>query len=154
MGPRLDAEAEDGAPGDGPAIPLARAQQSELALDEAQPAPARGKPARPGQLIEPGRALALADFAPPSLGATDRLIRFAYRMGLRGGLSLRKPARPRLLATVTSPIAGDRAAGTALRAGHFLVHGAKFPIAQVDFAGVGRLAPPVERLVHGFRWLA
>jgi hypothetical protein len=45
-------------------------------------------------------------------------------------------------------------AGTALRAGHFLVHGLKLPIAQADFVGAGRLTPPVERMVHGFHWLA
>ncbi len=110
-----------------------------------------------GQVIEPGRALALADFAPPSLGAGERLIRLAYRLGVPGPAltaPFRKPAKPRLLATVTNPLPGDRAAGTALRAGHFLVHGLKLAIAQVDFAGAGRLAPPVARMVHGFRWLA
>ncbi|WP_406818603.1 heparinase II/III family protein [Novosphingobium ovatum] len=113
------------------------------------------KKPRGGQVIEPGRALALADFGPPSIGAGDRLIRLAYKMGLRGGLlSLRKPAKPRLLATAANPLPGDRAAGTALRAGHFLIHGLKLPIAQVDFGGAGRLAPPVERVVHGFHWLA
>ena len=45
-------------------------------------------------------------------------------------------------------------AGTALRAGHFLVHGAKAPIAQIDFAGAARMAPPLERVVHSFAWLA
>jgi hypothetical protein len=33
----------------------------------------------------------------------------------------------------------------ALRSGHFLVHGLKLPIMQVDFAGVARLAPPSNR---------
>ena len=36
------------------------------------------------ELIEPGRALALAHFAAPSLGAGERLIRLAYRMGIPG----------------------------------------------------------------------
>ena len=31
---------------------------------------------------------------------------------------------------------------TALRAGHFQVHGVKSPIAQIDFAGAARMAPP------------
>ena len=113
--------------------------------------------AKSGQLIEPGRALAIADFAPPSLGAGEKLIRLAYRMGVPGSAlaaPFRKPAKTRLLATVASPLHGDKVAGTALRAGHFLVHGLKLPIAQVDFAGAGRLTAPVERVVHGFHWLA
>ncbi len=108
-------------------------------------------------LIEPGRALALSDFTPPSVGAGERLIRLAYRMGVPGSAlttPFRKAAKPRLLATVTNPLMGNKIAGTALRAGHFLVHGLKLPIAQVDYAGVGRLTPPVERVVHGFHWLA
>ncbi|MEY2942571.1 MAG: hypothetical protein RLY97_585, partial [Pseudomonadota bacterium] len=108
-------------------------------------------------LIEPGRALALSDFAPPSVGAGERLIRLAYRMGVPGTAltaPFRKPAKPRLLATVANPLAGSKIAGTALRAGHFLVHGLKLPIAQIDYAGIGRLTPPVERVIHGFHWLA
>ena len=37
-------------------------------------------------MIEPGRALALVDFSPPSLGAGERLIRLAYRVGIPGSL--------------------------------------------------------------------
>ncbi len=109
------------------------------------------------ELIEPGRPGALASFAPPALGAGERLTRLAYRLGISGSAlaaPFRKAQRPRLLATVASPLPGNKAAGTALRAGYFLVHGLKVPVAQVDFAGTGRLAPPVERLVHGFHWLA
>jgi uncharacterized heparinase superfamily protein len=65
-----------------------------------------------------------------------------------------KAAKPRLLATVSNPLPGNRAAGTALRAGHFLVHGAKTPIAQIDFAGAARMTPPLERVVHSFAWLS
>ncbi|MBU6269394.1 MAG: heparinase II/III family protein [Sphingomonadales bacterium] len=118
---------------------------------------AAAKPPAAAELIEPGRALALADFTPPSLGAGERLIRLAYRMGVPGPAltsPFRKPARPRLLATVASPLSGDKVAGTALRAGHFLVHGFKLPISQADFGGAGRLAAPIERTVHGFHWLA
>jgi uncharacterized heparinase superfamily protein len=111
----------------------------------------------PGKIIEPGRALAVADFAPPALGAGERLIRLAYKMGVPGSF-LTTPvgnrARPRILAGVECPITGDAAAGTALRAGHFLVHGVKAPIAQVDFGGAARLTPPFERTVHSFSWLA
>ena len=109
------------------------------------------------ELIEPGRSLALANFAAPSVSAGERFIRLAYRIGVPGSALVSpfaKPQRPRLLATVANPLPGNKSAGTALRAGHFLVHGLKLPIAQIDFAGVGRLTPPVERMVHGFRWLA
>jgi len=117
------------------------------------------EPAAPGQseLVEPGRALALADFSPPSLGAGERLLRLAYRMGVPGSTlaaPFRKPAKPRLLATVLNPLPGQKMAGTAIRAGHFLVHGVKAPIAQIDFAGAARMAPPLERVVHSFAWLA
>ncbi len=111
----------------------------------------------PGELIEPGRALALADFSAPALGAGERLVRLAYRLGVPGGAlsaPFRKPAKPRLLATVANPLPGDKAAGIALRAGHFLVLGAKLPIAQTDFAGAARMTPPFERAVHSFAWLA
>ncbi len=79
-----------------------------------------------GELIEPGRTLALADFAPPSVGAGERLMRLAYRLGVPGGAlsaPFRKPAKPRLLATVTNPLPGNRSAGTALRAGFIAANG-------------------------------
>jgi uncharacterized heparinase superfamily protein len=130
-----------------PAIPLGQGNDSLV------------EPAAPGQseLVEPGRALALADFSPPSLGAGERLLRLAYRMGVPGSTlaaPFRKPAKPRLLATVLNPLPGQKMAGTAIRAGHFLVHGVKAPIAQIDFAGAARMAPPLERVVHSFAWLA
>ncbi len=134
--------------GDEMAIPLETSGAGEERLVN------RG--AEQGELIEPGRALALADFAPPALGAGERLIRFAYRLGIPTSAlasPFRKPARPRLLATVTSGLAGNKIAGTALRAGHFLVHGVKAPIGQVDFGGAARLTPPFERVVHSFAWL-
>lgn len=110
-----------------------------------------------GEIIEPGRSLALADFAPPPVHVGARLVRLAYRLGIPASMlttPMGKKVRTRLLATVTSPLDGDRVAGTALRAGHFLVHGAKTPIAQVDFGGAARVTPPLERVVHGFTWLA
>lgn len=112
---------------------------------------------RPGELIEPGRALALADFSPPALAAGERLLRFAYRLGVPGSTlaaPFRKPAKPRLLATVLNPLPGQKMGGTAVRAGHFLVHGIKAPIAQIDFAGAARMPLPLERAVHSFAWLA
>ena len=135
---------------DGPAIPLGGSDEGGLVSEEA-PAPSTG------ELVEPGRALALADFAPPSLGAGERLLRLAYRLGIPSSTlaaPFRKASKPRLLATVSNPLPGSKVAGTALRAGHFLVHGAKSPIAQIDFAGAARMAPPLERVVHSFAWLA
>lgn len=101
-----------------------------------------------------GRAVALADFGAQSLSAGERLIRLAYRWGVPATAMnpFKKPARPRLVATVTNPLRGDRSAGTALRAGHFLLYGVKSPIADVSFAGP-RLSPPFERMIHGCQWL-
>ena len=132
---------------DAPALPLKRhdAQPVITATDEAVASP-----------ITELRALVLSDFVPPKADFTEKLVRFAYRFGV-GGATLtapfRKPARPRLLATVESPLAGDRTAGMALRAGHFLIHGVKAPIGEVDYASSSRMAPPFERVIHGFAWL-
>ena len=137
---------------DGPAMPLGHSDEGGLVSEAAsEPAPT------PGELVEPGRALALADFAPPSLGVGERILRLAYRFGVPGSTlsaPFKKAATARLLATVTNPLPGSKVAGTALRAGHFLVHGVKSPIAQIDFAGAARMAPPLERVVHSFSWLA
>ncbi|HUQ14229.1 MAG TPA: heparinase II/III family protein [Novosphingobium sp.] len=113
------------------------------------------EPESPGELIEPGRALALADFAPPALGAGERLLRLAYRLGIPGTAlqaPFRKPAKPRLLATVSNPLPGSRAAGQALRAGFLTVHGGRIALADIDYAS-RTMAPPFERAVHAFRWL-
>lgn len=108
------------------------------------------------ETLEPGRSLVIADFAPPSTTAGERLIRLAYRMGIPASTltsPFAKPPKPRLLGTVQTPYLGERAAGVALRAGHFLVHGVKAPISQMDFSATARLTPPFERFVHGFTWL-
>lgn len=138
------------------AIPLGNDAVEALVNDD--PAIVGGSvPNAAGEVIEPGRALALADFAPPRIGAGERLLRLAYRLGIPGSTlasPLRKPGKVRLLATVQNPLPGNKVAGTALRAGHFLVHGVKAPITQIDFAGAARMAPPLERVVHSFTWLA
>lgn len=149
---------DGGETGLGAAIPLGSGHE-EGVLNESETAPKipKGLASPAGELVEPGRALALADFSPPSLGAGDRLIRLAYRFGIPAKMltsPLGKTAKPRLLATVANPLEGSRVAGTALRAGHFLVFGGKTPIAQAEFGGAGRLAAPVERYVHSFAWLA
>ena len=113
-------------------------------------------PEQGAELIEPSRALALADFDPPAISAGERLIRLAYGLGVSGHTltaPFRTPPKPRLLATAASPLKGDPVAGTALRAGHFLVHGVKSPIAQVDFSPAAKLSPPLERTLHGFTWM-
>ncbi len=106
--------------------------------------------------IEPSRALALTDVVAPRSSAGEALIRMAYRLGVpRQTLAapFRRPSAMRVLATVDSPIRGDRATGTALRAGHFLVHGVKTPIGQVDFETAGRHCAGLERTLHSFSWL-
>ena len=124
----------------------------------------RGAPANPAppltgepQLAEPSRALALSDVIAVQSGPGEALIRLAYRLGVPGhaiAAPFRRPQAPRLLATVESPNRGDRAGGTALRAGHFLIQGVRLPIASFDFSAAARHAPGIERVVHGFGWLA
>lgn len=113
-------------------------------------------PSDPPERMERGRALALTDFGPPPISAGERLVRLAYRLGIPGHALIapfRKPIKPRMLATVASPLQGDPVLGTALRAGHFLFHGVKVPIAQADFSSVAKLTPSFERILHGFTWL-
>lgn len=105
----------------------------------------------------PSRALALSDVIAPRASAGEALIRLAYRLGVPShtlAAPFRRPPAPRVLATVEGSVPGDRTAGVALRAGHFLVNGAKHAIGQVDFAASGRVNPGVERVVHSFSWLA
>ena len=108
------------------------------------------------ETVEPSRALALSDVIAPRAKAGEALIRMAYRMGIPGhflSAPFRRPSALRVLATVNSPASGDRAAGIALRAGHFLVHGVKQPISQLDFDSSARLSPGLERSLHSFSWL-
>ena len=136
---------------DAPALPLSGSFHDDAAHIVDAPA----DPAAPDLIIEPGHALALADFAPPSLGAGERLVRLAYRLGVPGGIlrsPFRKAPRARLLATVENPLPGQRAAGTALRAGWLSVHGGRLALADVDYASK-TITPPFERALHGFRWL-
>lgn len=133
------------------ALPLDGGEADLIVDREGGMAPVAG-----ADVLEPGRALAIADFVPPALGPGEKLIRLAYRLGVPGSTLVSpfaKPAKVRLLATVESPLPGNRAAGMALRAGHFLVNGVRAPIAQMDFAVAARLTPPFERAVHGFSWL-
>jgi uncharacterized heparinase superfamily protein len=129
-----------------------------LALTQTPEPGAAPTPQTPAPLAEePSRALALSDVIAAPAGPGEALIRLAYRLGVPGqalAAPFRRPPPLRVLATVESPYRGDRAAGTALRAGHFLIHGARLPIASFDFSAAARHAPGVERVVHGFGWLA
>ncbi|MCT2398579.1 heparinase II/III family protein [Novosphingobium sp. HK4-1] len=127
----------------------------EIKADTVAPASAN-ETEGPAEQVETGRELALADFSPPSVNVGERLIRMAYRMGIPSSMltsPMGKKSKTRLLATVNNTLPGNRVAGTAIRAGHFLVHGAKTPIAQVDYAGAARVTPPLEKVVHSFSWL-
>ena len=151
-------EAENGAP-EQMAIPLDMPGEELLVEPEVHAsAEADSEEAAPDthETIAADRALVLTDFDPPAISVGDRFVRMAYRFGVSGSTlasPFRKPARTRLLATVESSLHGDRAAGMALRAGHFFVHGVKSPIAQVDFGPTAKVSPPFERVVHGFTWL-
>ena len=120
------------------------------ALSEAPETPSEA------EVSDTSRALALTDVIAPRAGPGEALIRLAYRIGVPGhalAAPFRRASAPRLLAQVSTPVTGSRAAGTALRAGHFLVDSVKLPIAQVDFSGQARLAPGIERSLHSFNWL-
>jgi uncharacterized heparinase superfamily protein len=123
----------------------------------AEPGAASAPSPEQPQLAEPSRALALSDVIAVKAGPGEALMRLAYRLGVPGhalAAPFRRPQPLRVLATVESPNRGDRAAGTALRAGHFLIHGARLPIASFDFSAAARHAPGVERVLHSFSWLA
>ncbi|MXO65541.1 heparinase II/III family protein [Altericroceibacterium endophyticum] len=110
----------------------------------------------PFAALDPSRSLALAHFSAPPANIAERFMRLAYQMGVPGPVisaPFRKAVRPRLTATVSSPLEGNRMAGTALRAGHFLIFGVKMRIAQADFSPSAKLTPPVEKCLHGFAWL-
>lgn len=114
--------------------------------------PAQSNPAP----LDNSRALVLSDLKPRDTGPIDAAIRWAYRMGVPGSVlsaPLRKPAKPKLLGKVDSPLVGERAAGVALRAGSLLVAGMKVPAAKLDYRAVSGLTPPFVHAVHGFTWM-
>lgn len=135
---------------DAPLLTLAAGSEpGALASDTAPPTPP--------PVEEPSRALALSDVIAVKAGPGEALIRLAYRLGVPGhaiAAPFRRPQALRVLATVESPNTGDRAAGTALRAGHFLIQATRLPIASFDFSASAHHAPGVERVVHSFAWLA
>ena len=150
-GRRADALVERVA--DNPVLTLASGAEPSITAHTDTVPDTPGNPA----VEEPSRALALSDVIAVQAGPGEALIRLAYRLGVPGhalATPFRRPPPLRVLATVESPNRGDRAAGTALRAGHFLIHGARLPIASFDFAPAARHAPGVERVLHSFSWLA
>ncbi|MXO51829.1 heparinase [Erythrobacter gaetbuli] len=143
----LSAVREDAPDDDQVALPLGSAEESLVT------SPAITEPEAE---IEPARALVLADFQPPRTGPLHTAMRWAYRIGIPGQVlssPLRKPAKPRLLGTVESPLVGNRSAGVALRAGLFMAGGMKLPLGKLDFGSPSKLAPPFVRSVHGFTWM-
>lgn len=133
-----------------PALPLPRNRREPLIRAVAEAG--YGEEVEP---LEPTRSLVPADFARRS-NVFDAALGWAYRLGVPGAVlaaPLRKPARLRLLATVASPLEGDRVRGKAIRAGHFLVEGLKLPLAEADFSPSARLPVPQQKLLHGFSWL-
>ncbi len=148
------------------ALPLFDAPEPLVTDDvsvEAAPTPApEAEPLRPVQPsydpepLEPHRALVPADFALPDPGPVHAAMRWAYRLGVPASVlcaPLRKPAPVRLLAMVESPLAGDRAAGMQLRAGHLQVGGLKAPLGKLDYKSPSKLTPPFARALHGFTWM-
>ena len=108
------------------------------------------------EALEPARSLVPADFALPRTGPVESVMRWGYRLGIPGPLlaaPLRKPAKPKLLGTVETPLAGDRVAGIALRAGQLQVAGLKSPLDKLDYNSPSKLTPPFARAVHGFAWM-
>lgn len=133
---------------------ITKAQATE---ERAAPMP-MPKPSEPEvEALPAARALVPQEIGAPAVGPGERLVRIAYTVGIRGRLitsPLSKPAKRRVLSTVNPPLPGDRAAGMALRAGHFLVHGVKIPIAQLEFGpGCRQQAPLIERHIHSYAWL-
>jgi len=96
------------------------------------------------------------NFSPPTLDTRDGLLRLGYRIGLPAAMLAgeRVPRGRRLLATVANSVSGERTSGTALRAGHFLVHGTRTRVEDVDFTSAAHTLRPLDRMVHSFSWLA
>ena len=80
-----------------------------------------------------------------------RLHRLAWKTPLHK-LRLRGKVPLRLLAVPKDPIAGDKAAGEALLAGHFLHNGTEVPLDGFDFATLG-LPADFSDYLQSFAWL-
>ena len=139
-----------------PALPLAKRPREPHVLASEPEEAATPVPEADTVPLDTSRALTVSDLAVPKTAALDTLLRAAYRWGVPGHLlaaPFGKRMAPRLLATVRTPLAGDRSAGVALRTGNLQVYGVKAPLAQIDMGPAARLTPPFRRAVHGFAWL-
>lgn len=115
-------------------------------------APPHGLPAG----ADPAAVSGFSDLPAPDTTFSERLVRSAFALGVPTAVLVapfRRPLKPRIKATVECPPIGDRVAGMALRAGHFLIGGTKVPIIEADFAAGSGLAPAHEAVLHGFAWL-
>ena len=120
------------------------------------PRPAPPQTIGPGDLGDPQDSSGPAEFVAPAVSPGEWTLRELYRAGVPAHALVspfRKPAPPRLKALVENPLPGDRVGGMALRAGHFLICGAKIPLDQADLSPAAKLAPPIEQTLHGFTWL-
>jgi uncharacterized heparinase superfamily protein len=130
--------------------PLPRHDEPEFDIG----GPADGMLASAADAIE---IATLAGLTLPRASTADTIVRLGYRIGIPPHFLARplgRKVKPRLLATVENPLPGDRVAGTALRTGQVLVHGALLPLGAIDYREPGRLPPPLARSLHGFHWLA
>ena len=147
--------------------PVDEAEQMALFPEAAPRAPAaprttRSAPAAdPGPLVardttEPAGSPSRADLVAPATTLAERIVRTAFGMGVPAHALVapfRRPLKARIQATVEPPAIGDRVAGTAIRAGHFLVGGVKIQLEEADFTAGARLWPQLEVVLHGFGWL-
>ncbi|MEP3052001.1 MAG: heparinase II/III family protein [Erythrobacter sp.] len=148
------------ADGNASAVPLQDNGPEVSAEQGSEPAPKQAITETPyGEAPAPlaaDRALALTDVIAPRASPGDAMLKIAYRIGISGHVltaPFRRPAKMRILATVESPLIGDRTAGTALRAGHFLINTAKVPIARAELDSTTRFGAAFDRTIHGFGWL-
>ena len=104
--------------------------------------------------IEPGRRLIRLP-AERGQSLADRVAQHFHRLTWRTPLHrlrLRGRYPLKLLTVPVDPGAPDRAAGKAIRAGHFLFRGLKKPIAKIDFTELGVPTSFADH-IHGFHWL-
>lgn len=78
------------------AIPLAAASDEGSAGLIAGATDDDGSHSARRETLAPGRSLVLSEFSPPSIGASERLIRLAYRLGIPASTLTSPFAKPAL----------------------------------------------------------